>query len=134
MGKNKSEERAREATGQQLEYLLLTRDNCREMWEAEARRRGLAIEKGKVNQTAVAWVIAKYVWSKGDGPNPDSPEMFGKRPWKDGVSRAFSGQILPSKTLEYFIEAFEMTPKDAEHLRWLHHGDVITEDEPTAHH
>ena len=122
MGKNEGEERARKATGQHLEYLLLARDECREVWISEARRWALTIEKGKVNQTAVARVMAKYLHSIDKGPDPDSPEMFGKRLCKDMVSRAFSGQILPSKTLEIFILVFAISEADAKHLRWLHHG------------
>lgn len=103
-------DRARE-TGAQLRSLLLERAEYRDRWWRFERREPA---RGRLNQAAVAQVIAHHLWDSGDRRESD---VSLPRELKDRVRRALSGQVISAETLGWFIDAFRMTDGDAERLR-----------------
>jgi hypothetical protein len=99
------------ATGELLQALLLQRDAYAGRWQ-QYQRRGLASEM--LSQSAVAQVIAGYLWDSGERSDAETQLPRGL---KDRVHRALHGEALSGETLNWFIDAFQMTDQDARRLR-----------------
>jgi hypothetical protein len=91
--------------------LLAIRALYRRKWQQHAKQHW----GPGVNQAAVARVLAGHQQAAGQTP----PERTRARRMKDLVSRALSGHVLSPGTLELFIDAFTMSPPDADELRAL---------------
>ncbi|MEJ2577627.1 MAG: GNAT family N-acetyltransferase [Kineosporiaceae bacterium] len=96
----------RRSTARRLCHLLRTRPRYRARWQ----RYALHHRERKLNQAAVAQVLAHHLWDSGQVAETD--RLLPRR-LKDTVSRALSGRVLSARTLQLFIEAFEMTAQDA---------------------
>src|ERR1700730_13667961 len=90
------------ATGELLQSLLLQRQAYLDQWR-RFQRRGPAREA--LSQSAVAQVIAEYLWDAGERPET---EISLPRGLKDRVHRALRGEVLTAETLNWFIGAFQM--------------------------
>jgi len=98
-------------TGELLQALLVQRPAYARHWQRFQRR---SPAREVLSQSAVAQVIAEYLWDSGE--RPDS-ETGLPRELKDRVHRALHGETLSSETLGWFIDAFHMTEQDAQRLR-----------------
>ncbi|WP_433225983.1 hypothetical protein [Actinomadura formosensis] len=105
----KLQDRAR-GTGELLRSLLLKRARYRSQWERHLRRAPGA----EIGQSAVAKVIALYLWDTGERPDTQTALP---RTLKDRVHRALAGEIISPETLNWFVDAFDMSPADGEQLR-----------------
>ncbi len=111
------------AAGRQLQTLLLRIGLYRDIWEDIARNNNQQIERGKLNQAAVAKALANYLW---DHDHPET-DIDLPRKLKDKVSRALSGKGLTPEMLSLFVHAFRISPHDTQRLYDLYDGHV----EPT---
>jgi hypothetical protein len=59
-------------------------------------------------------VITEFLWNNGERPDTDTRLS---RRLKDLVHRALRGKGMPEQTLDWFIDAFDMAPRDARRLR-----------------
>jgi hypothetical protein len=116
-------DRVRE-TGRLLQSLLLERAEYRNRWRRYEKREPT---RGKINQAAVAQVIAHHLWESGDRSESDSALP---RELKDRVRRALAGDLITAETLGWFIEAFGMSPDDAERLRCLRFAGRARGEDP----
>lgn len=98
------------STGELLRTFLLTHPPARRRWQARIVRRVAGL-----NQAAVCQVLGRHLVEIGERPYwaPD-------RALKDTVSRALAGR-LTGRTLQHFIDAFDLTPDQAEQL-WASMG------------
>ncbi len=94
-----------------LRQLLSQSGPYRGVWEASARH----VRSGKINDLAVARVLAASA-PNGAGRSADHVPLRLTR----AVSKALSGQALDSRMLAHFINAFDMTEKDANQLWQLY--------------
>lgn len=101
--------------GGYLRQLLEQAGPYRERWERLASR----VAGTRVNVDAVSKVLAAHR-SQFDPTGPDYRSL------NDTVRRALAGQVLPMGTLTDFIEAFEIAPAEAAHLRDLLRGTPVT--------
>lgn len=93
-----------------LRHHLLTEPRCRRRWRARASRS----RPGEVNQSAVAQVLAEWLWESGEA---DASDVLLPRRLKDRVSRALSPSEGPSvSTLSMLVEAFDISPEVADEL------------------
>lgn len=94
-------------TGELLRTILLTHAPARRRWQMRVVR-----QVPGVNQAAVCQVLGSHLIDIGERAcwEPD-------RTLKDTVSRAFGGR-LTGATLRHFIDAFDLTPEQAETL-WV---------------
>jgi hypothetical protein len=99
-----------QAAGELLQSLLL-RPPYLDRWQ-RLHRRGFSDRM--LNQSAVAQVIADYLWDSGERPET---EISLPRGLKDRVHRALRGEVLTAETLDWFIGAFQMSNEDAHRLR-----------------
>ncbi len=67
---------------------------------------------GRVNQAAVARVLAEWLWQHGEHPDSD----LLPRALRDRVSRALGGRALSAATLRLFVAAFAMSAADEAEL------------------
>lgn len=105
----------RQAAATYLNELLLRPGRYRRRWEQYAERS----RPGRVNQLAVAEVLARYRW---DHPRAEGDTELLARQLKDTVLRAMSGKMLSSATLSLFVGAFGFTDAEAQRLRRLWAG------------
>ncbi|HEY3732722.1 MAG TPA: hypothetical protein VGL63_02295 [Streptosporangiaceae bacterium] len=105
----------RQAAATYLRELLLRPGRYRRRWEQYAERS----RPGRVNQLAVAEVLARYRWSH---PRAEGDTDLLARQLKDTVLRAMSGKMLSSATLSLFVEAFGFSDAEAQRLRRLWAG------------
>jgi hypothetical protein len=117
VAKNEQEARGQRAAGRQLRTLLLQVGPYRDRWEQAAK----TIRLNEINQAAVCQVIAEYLWDAGE--RSDSERSL-PRKLKDLVGRALSGEHLAPKTLECFVQAFELSPHDTQRVFDLYRGDI----------
>ena len=87
----------------------------RARWELRIDRPSSAI----LNEAAVARVLAEYLWDTGERPDADKDLP---RRLRDRVGRALDGTVLSGETLRWFIGAFELDARTAEHLTHLRTG------------
>lgn len=109
---NAGEVGARRAA-EHLRHLLQVRPAYARAWRAHANH------ASTLSQSAVARVLAAHLWESGEA---DEHDLTVPRRLKDAVSRALSGRHLSARTLTWFIEAFEMSPEDAQALWALRLG------------
>jgi hypothetical protein len=114
------------SVAQLLETLLRQREEYAERWQ---RRQERAHPPGVLNQAAIAKVIEDYLWSTGERPETDT-ELA--RSLKDTVRRALLGKGISTRTLTWFIEAFDMTRQDARRLRATLNGHPLPDGTPVA--
>jgi hypothetical protein len=105
----------RQAAATYLRELLLRPGRYRRRWEQYAERS----RQGRVNQLAVAEVLARYRWKH---PRAEGDTELLGRQLKDTVLRAMSGKMLSSATLALFVGAFGFTDAEAQRLRRLWAG------------
>jgi hypothetical protein len=105
------------ATAHLLRTLLAEHQPYRRQWRRHVQRAA----GSAVHQRAVAMVLAEYLWDCGEVEESDSQLP---RRLKDPVARALSGRALSRRTLEWFIEAFEISEA---HQRQL--WDRLREDQ-----
>lgn len=80
---------------------VLTKDvRCRRRWQRHVHR----FSRQRLNQAAVAMVIALELWDRGD--IPESHHQL-PRSLKDRVSRALSGKLISGDTVRLFVAAFD---------------------------
>jgi hypothetical protein len=99
------------ATGELLQALLIQQPTYADQWQRLQRR---SLTRNVLSQSAVAQVIAKHLWDSGE--RSDSKTGL-PRELKDRVHRALHGEALSGETLNWFIDAFQMTDQDAGKLR-----------------
>lgn len=98
---------------------LLTREGSyRRRWRAEVRR----ASRNDPHQSAVAIVLAQYLWDMGEAPESDADLP---RRLKDVVARAVGGGGISHQTLGWFVGAFEMTEDDERALWHRHEADQL---------
>lgn len=98
-------------TGELLQALLIQRPGYADRWQ-RVQRRSLSGEV--LSQSAVARVIAEHLWDSGERSDAETGLP---RELKDRVHRALRGETLSGETLNWFIDAFQMTDHDARRLR-----------------
>ncbi|MFH5821624.1 hypothetical protein [Georgenia sp. AZ-5] len=103
-----------------LVALLAERAAYRSRWAVHMRRSS----GQQVHQGAVAQVLAEYLWESGEVA--DSERDLPRR-LKDRVNRALTGHFIAAATLRLFIEAFDMSDKDANQL-WALFMNADSED------
>ena len=108
--------RGQRAAGRQLRTLLLQVGPYRDAWEKLAG----TIPPDEVSQAAVCEVIAQYLYEDG---HPDTDMELARR-LKDKISRALSGKGMTPQTLDWFIQAFELSPHDTQRVRDLYRGGI----------
>ena len=120
MNTTTSEARSRGARQAGMYLHELLRTTYHDRWaKAELALRGRA---DKVNQAATARVLAAYLW---DNPRrPDDREVDPEQ-LKDLVSRALSGKLLARRTLQLFIDAFDMAARDVAALWRQYEGTEL---------
>ncbi|MGW0809813.1 hypothetical protein [Nonomuraea sp. NPDC002799] len=99
------------AAGRVLRHLLLQRREYRTQWQRYQQRRSPA---DVINKHAIAMVITHYLMDSGLFPESETRL---DRKLKDRVGRALEGKVLSPETLNWFIEAFCLTPEDEQMLR-----------------
>jgi hypothetical protein len=108
------------AAGRQLQTLLLRVGLYRDQWEDAARNTSRAIQRNKLNQAAVAEVIAQHLYDNG---HPETDTKLARQ-LKDKVSRALSGNGLTPETLDWFVQAFHISPHDTRRLHDIYDGHI----------
>ncbi|MGS2641083.1 hypothetical protein [Streptosporangium sp. LJ11] len=98
------------AAGRMLADLLLE-ERYRRRWSLARLRDGS--RGGGLNQSAVAQVLALYLWESG---RRSESEVALRRELKDRVNRALRGEVLSAETLSWFVGAFEMSRHDSDLL------------------
>lgn len=116
MNSRELRQRGHRAAGRQLRTLLRQVGPYRDKWEDVAT----TIAADEVNQAAVCEVIAQYLYDDG---HPWTDIELARR-LKDKVSRALSGDVLTPRTLEWFVQAFELSPHDARRVHDLYRGGI----------
>src|SRR5580658_10403193 len=84
-----------QAAAAYLRELLLRPGRYRRTWEQYAERS----RPGKVNQLAVAEVLARHLW---EHPRASGDSDVAPRQLKDTAARALSGKLLSKATLTLF--------------------------------
>lgn len=102
--------------GLYLLELLLTERTYRDRWTVYSDR----LRSGKVNNLAVAKVVASYV---ADNPTATRGYETEAKDIKDTVANALKGRRLSQETLTLFIQAFAMTDEHARSLQMQWDGD-----------
>ncbi|NED88980.1 hypothetical protein G3I76_54050, partial [Streptomyces sp. SID11233] len=95
-------------TGAMLRELLENTPRYQRKWYRYAQR-----DRPPVNAMAVARMMSEQLILSGTFDYDQTPHSIKAR-----VARALAGTVLTAKTLEEFIEAFEMTSEDAARLRF----------------
>jgi hypothetical protein len=85
---------------------LLAAPPYRKMWERHVRHR----RSGDISQAAVARVIAEHLLDSGERPF-EAGDL--DRQLKDRVARALSGRSLSGATLQWIIDAFDISNTEA---------------------
>src|SRR5260370_19645559 len=98
-----------QAAAAYMRELLLRPGRYRRKWGQYAERSRL----GKVNQLAVAEVLAHYLW---EHPRVKGDVDVLPRQLKDTASRALSGKLLSQATLTLFMDAFGVGTLRRDHL------------------
>ena len=93
---------------------LLGAGPCRDRWARHARR----VQPGKIDSLAVARVLAAH--SADVGPDDDHGSLLRLR---RAAAGAISGQALGPRLLRRFIQAFDISEEDANHLWRLYSKD-----------
>jgi hypothetical protein len=106
-----------QAAAAYLRELLLRPGRYRRTWEQYAERSRI----GKVNQLAVAEVLARYL---GEHPRASSDIDVAPRQLKDTAARALSGKLMSKSTLTLFIDAFGFGTAEREQLGKLREGSA----------
>jgi hypothetical protein len=124
-----------QAAAAYLRELLLRPGRYRRKWDQYAERSRL----GRVNQLAVAEVLAHYLW---EHPRAQGDVDVLPRQLKDTASRALSGKLLSKATLTLFMDAFGFGTFEREqllklwegaaHVRVLSGPRAIREDQASA--
>ncbi|OKI26767.1 hypothetical protein [Streptomyces sp. CB03911] len=96
------------AAGRRLTALLAAPGRYRTRWLRHVAR----ATPGRVNQAAVARVLAEWLWLGGEASEGD----ILPRALRDRVSRALGGRALSAATLRLFVAAFDMTAADEARL------------------
>lgn len=91
----------RPGTSELLRHLLVHDPTYRSVWVRRVERAG----RVEPNQAAVARVLAHHLWETGERDEAD-PQV--PRRLRDTVNRALAGDVISRRTLEWFIDAFEM--------------------------
>lgn len=92
--------------------VLLGEPRYRRVWQ-----RYSSVRRGELSRAAVAAVLADHLADVGEvGAEHRSRSL------ENRVGRALNGDRLSDRTLELFIDAFEMTDEHAEELRTLRRG------------
>lgn len=99
--------------------LLLTQEPYRSHWASEVYRDST----DEVNQAAVARVLRNHLWEIGEMSDADEA---GARRLRDTVGRAIHGGTITSRTLEWFIGAFDFDVDIARGLRSRHASDAAS--------
>lgn len=94
--------------GAYLSRLLTENALCRARWTPYVHRAG-----GPLSQAAVARALAMHLWDYGERPDSDTDLP---RRLRDLVGRALSGQVLTPATLEWFVDAFDISFADQHRL------------------
>jgi hypothetical protein len=113
---------AAQRAGEALTRLLSQREEYRKHW-TRFQHRGQGTE---LNQAAIARVITLHLWDVGERSDSD---LTLARTLKDRIRRCLAGEVVSAETLNWFIDAFQMTAEDADQLRAVRFG-VITGLEP----
>jgi hypothetical protein len=100
-----------------MRELLLRPGRYRRRWGQYAERSRL----GKVNQLAVAEVLAHYLW---EHPRVKGDVDVLPRQLKDTASRALSGKLLSQATLTLFMDAFGFGTLERDQLLKLWEGSA----------
>jgi hypothetical protein len=108
------------AASRQILTLLLRVGLYREKWEEVARNNNQRVEIDRVNQAAAAKVIAEYLYDNG---HPETDTQLARQ-LKDKVSRALSGKGITPGMLELIVQAFGISPHDAQRLYNLYDGHI----------
>jgi hypothetical protein len=106
-----------QAAAAYLRELLLRPGRYRRTWEQYAERS----RRGKVNQLAVAEVLARYL---SEHPRVSGDIDAAPRQLKDTAARALSGKLLSRATLALFIDAFGFGTLEREQLGKLWEGSA----------
>ena len=106
-----------QAAAAYLRELLLRPGRYRRTWEQYAERSRI----GKVNQLAVAEVLARYL---GEHPRARGDSVVAPRQLKDTAARALSGKLMSRSTLTLFIDAFGFGTVEREQLGKLWEGSA----------
>ncbi|GAA1017740.1 hypothetical protein Aple_024900 [Acrocarpospora pleiomorpha] len=80
-----------------------------------------------MSRQAIALVIANYLVDSGIFPESETKL---DRKLKDRVGRALDGKVLSPETLNWFIEAFHLTPDDEQMLREAHTTKKVVTNVP----
>jgi hypothetical protein len=94
-----------------LQALLIQQPAYAIQWQRFQRR---SLTREVLSQSAVAQVIAEHLWDSGERSDSETSLPRGL---KDRVHRALRGEALSGETLNWFIDAFQMTGEDAARLR-----------------
>lgn len=102
-----------------LRHHLLTDVTARRKWQSRASR----TRRGTLNQSAVAQVLAEWLWDNGEEHEDD---VLLPRRLKDRVSRALNPDEGPSpRSLTLIIDAFDIPADVADDLWEAHlHGHL----------
>ena len=106
-----------QAAAAYLRELLLRPGRYRCTWEQYAERS----RRGKVNQLAVAEVLARYL---GQHPRASGGSDVAPRQLKDTAARALSGRLMSRSTLTLFSDAFGFGTVEREQLGKLWEGSA----------
>jgi len=106
-----------QAAAAYLRELLLRPGRYRRTWQQYAERS----RPGKVNQLAVAEVLARHLW---EHPRASGDSDVAPRQLKDTAARALSGKLLSKATLTLFGDAFGFGPVEREQLGKLCEGSA----------
>ena len=106
-----------QAAAAYLRELLLRPGRYRRTWEQYAERS----RRGKVNQLAVAEVLARYL---SEHPRASGDIGAAPRQLKDTAARALSGRLMSRSTLTLFSDAFGFGAVEREQLGKLRDGSA----------
>jgi hypothetical protein len=106
-----------QAAAAYIRELLLRPGRYRRKWEQYAERS----RAGRVNQLAVAEVLAHYLWQH---PRAKGDADLLPRQLKDTASRALSGKLLSKATLFLFMDAFGLGVLEREQLLKVWEGSA----------
>ncbi|MDG4816535.1 hypothetical protein O7628_13615 [Micromonospora sp. WMMD956] len=97
------------AAGLLLRHLLTEEARYRRLWQAHVRAGG----PDQISTAAVAKVLSLHLWEAGERSEQDRALP---RTIRDRVRRALSGEVISAETMQWFVDAFEMTDVHADRL------------------